>query len=86
MSIFFKSFMSLGRYDCSLQFMEYLSSHFTDENKGQRDKVMSSEVIEPLSDGLEFELLIGRANFYSKSCTRFPESKGSFSAGWTKKS
>lgn len=67
-------------------FMEYLSFHFRDENKSQGDKVTSSLVIEPLSDELEFELLIGRAGSYSKSCARFPESKGSFAAGWTKKS
>lgn len=45
--------------------MEYLFSRFTDENKVQGDQVSGSEVIEPLGDGLEFELLIDRAGSYS---------------------
>jgi len=44
--------------------MEYLFSYFTDENKAQ----LGSEVIEPLDDGLEFELLTDRVGFCSK-CT-----------------
>lgn len=38
--------------------MEYLFSYFIDESKFQGDKMTSSEVMEPLSDGLEFELLV----------------------------
>ena len=44
--------------------MESLFSYFTDENKAQ----LGSEVIEPLDDGLEFELLTDRVGFCSK-CT-----------------
>lgn len=49
--------------------MEYLFSRFTDENNIQGDQVSSSEVIEPMGDGLEFELLIDRAGCYSKPYT-----------------
>lgn len=50
----------------------------------------SSEVIEPLSIGLEFEVLIDRAGFLlqtpsSLHCSGFAESKGSPAAGRTKK-
>lgn len=38
--------------------MEYLFSYFIDESKFQGDKITNSEVMEPLSDELEFELLV----------------------------
>lgn len=72
-------------------FMEYLFSHFTKENKVQADEMTSSEVIETWSTGLEFEVLIDRVGSYSRPytyslhCTRFAESKGSPAAGRTKK-
>lgn len=49
--------------------MEYLFSHLTDENKVQGEEVTSSEVIEPLSVGLEVEALIERAASNSKPHT-----------------
>ena len=37
--------------------MEYLFSHFMDEDKVQGDEITGSEVTEPWSAGLELELL-----------------------------
>lgn len=48
-------------------FVEYLFSHFTDENKVQVVKVTSSEVTEPFNDGLEFELLIDGAAIWTQA-------------------
>lgn len=38
--------------------MAFLFSYFIDDSKFQGNKITSSEVMEPLSDGLGFELLV----------------------------
>lgn len=63
--------------------MEFLFSHFIDESKFQGNKITSSEVMEPLSDGLEFELWQSRFLLLilpSLHCTQFPEPKESSAA------
>lgn len=77
MPIFLTCFVigKIGLFPYSI--MEYLLSYFTDENKAQR----GSEVIEPLDDGLEFEVLTDSIGVCSKCtlslCPRFPEFKRS---------